>query len=165
VRAGSGQGFAADAAVLGSAGPVQTTTAAIVSLIVGVVAIRIGEAARRSGLSIDTIRYYESLGLIEGGARDAAGRRVFGDEEVLWLVFLCRMRETGMPVSRLREYVMHRRLGVVGIGGVLSVLRDHRQAMERQVAALSECIHLVDDKLAKYERLARTGRPPGAPEV
>jgi DNA-binding transcriptional MerR regulator len=125
----------------------------------------IGEAASRSGLGVDTIRYYDTLGLLFFGERDRAGRRVFTDEAVRWLVFLRQMRATGMPLARLREYIAQRELGRDGLAGVLTVLRDHRQAVVAARSELDDCLAVVEAKIAKYERLARVGEGPGTPEV
>jgi DNA-binding transcriptional MerR regulator len=127
--------------------------------------IYIGEAASRSGLSIDTIRYYDGLGLLFSDRRDSAGRRVFDDEALRWLVFLRQMRATGMPLQQLREYIAHRDRGAAHGAGVLAVLRDHRDSMLAARAELDQCVAMVDAKIDKYEHLAQTGDRPGAPEV
>ena len=71
-------------------------------------------SATRSGLSIDTIRYYDSLGLLVDANRDGSGRRQFDDNAVRWLVFLRQMRATGMSLDSLREYINHRERGAEG---------------------------------------------------
>jgi DNA-binding transcriptional MerR regulator len=126
---------------------------------------QISEAASAAGLSVDTLRYYEELGLLDPPRRDSAGRRWFSDDDVAWLVFLRRMRETGMPLSQLSDYVGYRRAGVDGLAGVLAVLTEHRAAMLARRAELDECLRIVDGKLAKYRVLERQGRPAGPPEV
>ena len=125
----------------------------------------IGEAASRSGLSIDTIRYYDTLGLLFFEERDRAGRRLFSDEAVRWLVFLRQMRATGMPLAQLREYIAQRQLGSEGVAGVLAVLREHRQAMLTARTELDECVTMVEAKIKKYEQLAQAGQGPGSPEI
>ena len=127
--------------------------------------VHIGVAARRSGLSVDAIRYYESLELIPAGRRDGGGRRIFSADDVLWLGFLRKMRETGMPIAELQEYVRCRRAGADGLQGVLAVLNRHRQAIAQQQSRLAECAQLVDVKISKYQHLALAGEPPGRPEV
>lgn len=111
------------------------------------------------------MRYYEKLGLLGSPRRDTAGRRWYSEDDVTWLVFLRRMRETGMPLARLSDYVTYRREGVTGLPGVLEVLGDHRDAMLAQRAEIDECLRIVDTKLAKYRGLMNEGRPAGPPEV
>jgi DNA-binding transcriptional MerR regulator len=125
----------------------------------------IGEAARRCGLSIDTIRYYETLGLLASGSRDSAGRRVFQADDVRWLVFLRTMRETQMPLADLREYLRHRDAGADGVPGLIAVLRRHRETIRHQQAQLTDCAALIDTRILKYQHLSATGQAPGRPEV
>ena len=125
----------------------------------------IGAAAARAGLSVDTVRYYESQGLLTAVRQAANGRREFSEEDVAWLVFLRRMRETGMPIANLQRYVSHRAEGVGGLDGVLAVLRQHEQSMREQRAVLDRCLDLVDNKIKKYEHLRQIGAAPGPPAV
>lgn len=61
-------------------------------------------AARRSGFSLDTLRYYEKIGLVRGVRRDAAGRRVYDAADLEWLGVLRCLRDTGMPIAAMRRY-------------------------------------------------------------
>jgi DNA-binding transcriptional MerR regulator len=65
--------------------------------------LSVAGASARSGLSIDTLRYYARVGLIDAPARDSAGRRSYQEQDMAWLAFLPRMRTTGMPIKALRE--------------------------------------------------------------
>jgi len=125
----------------------------------------IGEASARAGLSIDTIRYYDSLGLITGGTRDRGGRRQFDDEGVAWLRFLRQMRATGMPLEQLRSYIDARQRGAAGVPDVLDVLRRHQESMLAAREEVDQCMQLVAAKISKYQQLAEAGQAPGAPEV
>lgn len=62
------------------------------------------DAARRSGFSLDTLRYYEKIGLVRDVRRDAAGRRVYDDADLEWLGVLRCLRDTGMPIAAMRRY-------------------------------------------------------------
>jgi len=63
-----------------------------------------GEIAEKTGFSLDTLRYYERIGLLDGIARTAGGRRVFSDDDVSWLGILRCLRDTGMPIAQMRRY-------------------------------------------------------------
>lgn len=127
--------------------------------------VGIGQASARSGLSVDTIRYYDSLGLIVYASRDGSGRRRFDNEALQWLVFLRQMRTTGMPLDQLRDYIDHRQQGAAGVAGVLEVLRAHQAAMRSAREQLDGCLEMVAAKIDKYEQLARSESAPGAPQV
>jgi DNA-binding transcriptional MerR regulator len=62
------------------------------------------EAARLSGFSIDTLRYYEREGIIAPVARTTGGRRRYTEDDLGHLGFLRCLRDTGLPIARLREY-------------------------------------------------------------
>ncbi|MGH3738228.1 MAG: MerR family DNA-binding transcriptional regulator [Micromonosporaceae bacterium] len=61
--------------------------------------LSIAEASDRSGLSIDTLRYYERIGLLDPPARDSGGRRTYTEDDLGWLEFLMRLRTTAMPMG------------------------------------------------------------------
>ncbi|MEV4702260.1 MerR family transcriptional regulator [Actinoplanes sp. NPDC049316] len=63
-----------------------------------------GEIAERTGFTLDTLRYYERIGLLDGIARTPGGQRVFTDDDVAWLSILRCLRDTGMPIAQMRRY-------------------------------------------------------------
>jgi DNA-binding transcriptional MerR regulator len=63
-----------------------------------------GEVAGRTGFTIDTLRYYEKIGLLEHIDRTAGGQRVFTDDDIAWLNILRCLRDTGMPIAQMRRY-------------------------------------------------------------
>jgi DNA-binding transcriptional MerR regulator len=65
----------------------------------------IGDVARHSGLSIDTLRYYDRAGLLGAVNRDGGGRRVFDRDTLGLLDVVLRLRRTGMPVEEVRHFV------------------------------------------------------------
>jgi MerR family copper efflux transcriptional regulator len=67
--------------------------------------VRIQEAARQSGVSAPTIRYYEQLGLLGEVKRTAAGYRVFDAQDVRLLEFLRRARDLGFTLEECNELV------------------------------------------------------------
>lgn len=62
------------------------------------------EAARRSGFSLDTLRYYERIGLLNEVGRTSGGRRVFTDDDLDWLMLFRCLRDTGMPIAEMCRY-------------------------------------------------------------
>ncbi|HEY4453644.1 MAG TPA: MerR family transcriptional regulator [Pseudonocardiaceae bacterium] len=115
----------------------------------------IAQAATRSGLSIDTLRYYERIGLVEPPARDAGGRRTYTDEDLGWLYFLTRLRTTGMPIRMMREYAQLRHLGVGTSARRRQILVEHRAGVRERIAELQSCVETLDYKIQNYEQIER----------
>src|SRR5712691_10646807 len=67
-----------------------------------VTSISIGELSRRSGVNIETIRYYERINMLPKPPRTASGRRVYGQIESRTLVFIRRARELGFTLDEIR---------------------------------------------------------------
>lgn len=62
----------------------------------------IGELSRRSGVNIETIRYYERIKMLAPPPRTASGRRVYGWNDLRMLVFIRRSRELGFSLDEIR---------------------------------------------------------------
>jgi DNA-binding transcriptional MerR regulator len=116
----------------------------------------IAQAATRSGLSIDTLRYYERIGLVEPPARDAGGRRTYTDEDLAWLYFLTRLRTTGMPIRMMREYAQLRHVGVAtSARRRRQILVEHRAEVRERIAELQASVEVLDYKIQNYEEIER----------
>ncbi|CAM3617432.1 MerR family transcriptional regulator [Kibdelosporangium persicum] len=110
----------------------------------------IAQAAERSGLSIDTLRYYERIGLVEPPARDSGGRRSYSDEDLAWLEFLTKLRTTGMPIRMMREYAQLRMRGVGTETRRQQILIDHRKDVLDRIAELQGCLAALNYKIDRY---------------
>ncbi|HVI32985.1 MerR family transcriptional regulator [Phenylobacterium sp.] len=121
----------------------------------------IGGLARRCGRSVHTIRWYEAQGLIPRVGRDAGGRRVYEAEHLDHLIFLERMRRTGMSVAEMRRLTELSIAGWRTLGDRQALLLAHRQAVEEKIADLKAALELIDAKTRYYAEWAvRKKRPP-----
>lgn len=75
------------------------------------VRLSIGQFAARTGLSADTLRYYEKIGLLRHVARDASGFRVYGPRDLEWIGFILRLKDTGMALDDIIRYADLRECG------------------------------------------------------
>ena len=121
----------------------------------------IAQAAERSGLSIDTLRYYERIGLVDPPARDSGGRRSYSDDDLSWLEFLTKLRTTGMPIRLMREYAQLRHKGLATASRRKQLLHDHRADVRQRIAELQECLAVLDYKIDNYAQIETklTGEP------
>ncbi|MFT9008783.1 MAG: MerR family transcriptional regulator [Bifidobacterium sp.] len=113
----------------------------------------IGEVRELTNLSIDTLRYYEKIGLIDHIARDSSGHRVYSDLDVERIGFARRLRATGMPVSQIVHYVRLRAQGPDTADARLNMLLDHRDRLLGMQQELAESMNLVDGKILYYRHL------------
>ena len=115
----------------------------------------IAETARRTGLSIDTLRYYERIELIDPPDRDSGGRRTYSEQDLAWLGFLMKMRSTGMPIRMLREYARLRHQGLASTTRRKQLLVEHRKAVLERIAELNACMEVLDYKITNYAECER----------
>ncbi len=120
--------------------------------------VSIGQASRRTGLSVHTLRLYERAGVLAGAVqRDAAGRRVYSEWDVAWLGNCVLFRASGMPLATLAELA---RLVGAGSGNEadrLELLHAHRKRVREQLTQLTDCLTLIDAKVAAYEEHLAAG--------
>jgi DNA-binding transcriptional MerR regulator len=112
--------------------------------------MRIGELAKRSGLSVDTIRYYERIGLLPRAARDGANRRDYDREVMAWVAFLRRLKTTGMPLREMQRYAALRAAGAGTEAERRALLVRHRASVRQRLTELQDCLSALDDKIAGY---------------
>lgn len=117
--------------------------------------MKISEVAEASGLSIDTLRFYEKIGLIDPPARDPAGRRAYGKDVLGWIRFLDQLNATGMKQADRIRYADLRRQGAATYAERRQMLEAHREDIIAQQARLSAVRKLMDEKVDLYRRLER----------
>ena len=116
----------------------------------------IAEAAERSGLTKDTLRYYEKDGLMLAPVdRSATGHRRYTERDLTWIELVSRLRATGMPIRDVRRYADLVRGGAGNEQERLDLLRAHRQQVLAQLAEVQEHLGAIDRKIGIYtEKLA-----------
>ena len=112
--------------------------------------LTISEVSNATGMSPDTLRYYERIGLMEPVERADSGHRRYSMESIGWLEFLRRLRSTGMPIADMKRMVDLMREGDATIPDRLALLEQHRDSIERQIADLQRTLDEVNAKIAVY---------------
>ena len=119
--------------------------------------LSISEAAGETGLSIDALRYYERAGLtLEPIERAASGQRRYTERDVSWVVFLTKLRRTGMPIRRMRAYADLVRAGRGNEDARLALLQAHRDAVLEQVDEVKRNLASIEKKIESYQVRARS---------
>jgi DNA-binding transcriptional MerR regulator len=118
----------------------------------------IAQAAREAGVSAHTIRYYERTGLLAPIQRNDSGHRRFTTEDVEWIVVCTKLRATGMPIRRIRQYAQLVRDGDGNEVERLALLEAHREDVLRRLDAVKRNLELVEYKIGLYrDRLGIAG--------
>jgi MerR family transcriptional regulator, mercuric resistance operon regulatory protein len=97
----------------------------------------IGELARLTGASIETIRYYERIGLMPRPPRTGGGRRAYGPESLATLNFIRRCRELGFSLNDVRELVAQRHAQPC-CARVKAIATRHLETVRSKLRDLSE---------------------------
>jgi DNA-binding transcriptional MerR regulator len=113
--------------------------------------LSIADAARASGVSAYTLRYYERAGLIDGVDRADSGHRRYSDRDLAWIHTLQCLRATGMPIRTIRRYAELVRAGDGNELERLALLREHRAAVRAQLAEVRRHLAFIDRKISIYE--------------
>jgi len=109
-----------------------------------------GQVADKTGFSLDTLRYYERIGLLNGIARTTGGRRSFTDDDLDWLGVLRCLRDTGMPIATMLRYAVLCRSGDGTLAERTALLEEHDHAVEQQIRDLRAQQRHIRDKIAWY---------------
>jgi DNA-binding transcriptional MerR regulator len=118
--------------------------------------LSIAEAARASGLSAHTLRYYERTGLLEPVNRNGSGHRRYRETDLELIAFLAKLRATGMPIRTVRRYAQLMAAGEATNAERLALLEAHRDAVLAALEATARNLELVEWKIDFYkERLER----------
>ncbi len=115
--------------------------------------MKIGDLAARTGLSVDTLRYYEKIGLIPPPLRDAGGHRVYDEPALRWLEFLERLKATGMGIRDRLAYAELRARGAATARERREMIERHRQKVSASIWELQQTLELLDGKVALYRKI------------
>ena len=118
--------------------------------------LSIAEAARRTGVSVHTLRYYERAGLVVTTVeRTAGGRRRYQQLDLTWITVCTKLRATGMPIKTIRRYAQLVSAGPGNEPERLAVMEAHRADVVAKLAEIHENLKIIDHKIDVYRgRLA-----------
>lgn len=112
----------------------------------------IGEAARLSGVTIETIRYYERRGIVPLPERAASGRRLYDDCAVARLRFVRRCRDLGFPLDDVRTLFTLADGEPAACDAVRTLGERHLHAVQSRIAELKRLEAALSDLLADCAR-------------
>jgi len=129
--------------------------------------LQIGTAARRTGLSIDAIRFYQKSGLLKPPARTAAGYRVFTEAEIAELQFIARAQDLGFSLAEIKDLVSLRNEDGRSCPEVRSLIRRKLQSVREKIAGLTELETELSRAMRACDRALRAhaAMPRGCPVI
>jgi DNA-binding transcriptional MerR regulator len=119
-------------------------------------AMLIGELARRAGVKAQTVRYYETLGLLSPVQRSASGYRSYSAQALEELQFIRKAQSLGFSLNDVRQILDVARAGRAPCSRVLAIAEKHLVDLEERIAQLSE----LREDLTRAVNRWRDGRVP-----
>ncbi|AST07053.1 MerR family transcriptional regulator [Anoxybacillus flavithermus] len=111
----------------------------------------ISEIADLLGVSPHTLRYYEKEKIVVPD-RDANGKRVYRQEHLAWLRFVIKLKQTQMPIAKIRKYAQLYVEGDHTTTARLALLEEHQRAIQEQLHNLIATEKMLADKITAYKQ-------------
>ena len=105
---------------------------------------KIGEVSKRSGVGIETLRFYEKSGLVDRPSRTASGYRVYDRAILERLAFIKKAQMLGFSLDEIRELIDHKRAGESPCGHVRAKVKSRLQDLDERIRQMM----LYRDELA-----------------
>ncbi|MCI9382400.1 MAG: MerR family transcriptional regulator [Dorea sp.] len=118
----------------------------------------ISDVSKKYGISQDTLRYYEKIGVIPPVNRNESGLRDYTEEDCGWVELAACMRSAGLPLDALTEYVRLSREGDTTIPERRQLLLEQKERLMIQLKAIQETLERLDYKISRYDKAMETGR-------
>ncbi|MEH6648318.1 MerR family transcriptional regulator [Sulfitobacter sp.] len=99
--------------------------------------IAIGQASQQSGVNIETIRYYERVGVVPKPGRSTAGRRLYSVDEIAKLRFVKRCRDLGFPIPIIQTFLSFTGQEDRSCGEVETLAEDHLAQIDAKIENLA----------------------------
>ena len=111
----------------------------------------IAQVSQKYGVSADTLRYYERIGLLPPVGRTKSGIRDYTEEDCNWVNFIKCMRGAGLPVETLIEYVGLFGQGDENIPARKELLMEQRRQLAARIGEMQAVLDRLDKKIEGYE--------------
>ena len=113
--------------------------------------MKIAEVSKRYGISADTLRYYERIGILQGIPRNASGIRDYNEANCKTVEFVKCMRDAGMSIEALTEYMDLFYRGAETMERRKAILQSQREDIRRRIVELEDALGRLDYKIDHYE--------------
>lgn len=114
--------------------------------------MKIADVSEQFGLSVDTLRYYERVGLIPPVNRTDSGIRDYNELDTRRVEFIKCMRSAGLPVEALIEYMELVQQGNSTVEARKDILKHQREQLAARMEEMQKTLDLLDHKIEVYEK-------------
>ena len=114
---------------------------------------RIGELARKAGVTPRTVRYYESLGLLKTQDRKDGGQSHYTDEDLVYLNRIIQLKNYGMSLDEIAEIIRLGNEDSTGEKRRLELLKQYRKLLSKEIQHLKQIQRLIEDLSWHVEQL------------
>lgn len=112
----------------------------------------ITEVSKKYGVTADTLRYYERIGLIPPVPRTKSGIRDYNEESCGWVELMKCMRRAGVQIEALIEYVALFQQGESTLQARKALLVEQRDQLVSRMAEMQASLDLLNQKIERYEQ-------------
>ena len=116
----------------------------------------ISEVSEKYGISQDTLRYYERVGIIPRVPRKSNGIRDYDESSCGWIQFACCMRAAGVQIEALIEYVSLYQQGAHTHNARKEILIEQRDRLLSRMEDMKTCLDKLDYKISNYEKIDKS---------
>lgn len=106
-----------------------------------------------TNISSHTIRYYEKIGLLRNISRNSSGHRWFTEKDIVWIEFIKRLKDTGMPLDNILKYADLRGEGDSTSELRMQILEDHAVMLEEKIAEDEHHLKKLKEKIKHYSEI------------
>lgn len=117
----------------------------------------IGQVAKKTGLTAHTLRYYEKEGLLPFVQKSGSGLRVFSDNDLGWLAMIECLKETGMSLKGIKQYIDWFREGDSTLPQRLEMFKEQKNRVEAQIALFQKHLARINYKIKLYDAAVKYG--------
>lgn len=117
----------------------------------------IKEVSEKYDISQDTLRYYERIGLIPAVTRTSGGIRNYQESDLGWVENAICMRNAGVPIEALIEYVRLYQMGDSTIEARKQLLEEQYEILQEQKQQIETTMERLNYKISRYKVAMETG--------
>ena len=110
----------------------------------------IKQVSEKTNLKAHVLRYYEREGLLPNVSRSESGIRRYSEEDLEWLGLICCLKNTGMPIKKIKQFTDWQNEGNQTLHPRNDMLENHKEDILTQIEDLKKHLRLIDRKLDYY---------------